>query len=119
MKVALRKIGNSVGLIIPKTVLARWGLSEGDHLVIGDEGIRPPAAAGAGKAALDELKRNIAAAVASQCSANEIRAHGLANLYRWRANGVWVSAYDEWQRILEGGGDGELFAAMLGRDETS
>ena len=28
-----------------------------------------------------------------------------------------MSAYDEWQRILESGDDGELFATMLGRDE--
>jgi hypothetical protein len=28
-----------------------------------------------------------------------------------------VSAYDEWQQLLEHGTDGELFAIMLGRDE--
>jgi hypothetical protein len=30
-----------------------------------------------------------------------------------------VSAYDEWTAILERGSDGELFAAMLGRDDQS
>jgi len=32
---------------------------------------------------------------------------------------MWVSAYDEWTEILENGGDGALFAAMLGRDDNS
>jgi hypothetical protein len=68
---------------------------------------------------LDELKRKLAAAVVAHCSARQIRAHGLANLHRWKRSGAWVSAYDEWQQILESGDDGELFATMLGRDERS
>jgi len=72
-----------------------------------------------GHEALDRLKRRIAAAVVSACTANQIRAHGLANLYRWKQAGVWLSAYEEWQAILESASDGELFAAMLGRDERS
>lgn len=32
---------------------------------------------------------------------------------------MWVSAYDEWKRILEHESDGELFVAMLGRDERA
>jgi hypothetical protein len=40
-------------------------------------------------------------------------------LYRWKAQGTWVSAYDEWTAILTTGSDGELFAAMLGRDDQS
>lgn len=119
MRLTLRKIGNSVGVIIPKAVLERWSLGEGDHLVVAEEGIRPAHAAAATHQALDELKRKLAAAVASQCTAGRIRSHSLANLHRWKASGVWVSAYDEWKAILESGDDGMLFAAMLGRDENS
>jgi hypothetical protein len=36
-----------------------------------------------------------------------------------RRIGTWVSAYEEWQEILESGSDGTLFAAMSGRDEDS
>jgi antitoxin component of MazEF toxin-antitoxin module len=119
MKVVLRKIGNSVGIIIPKAILDGWGLGEGDHLTIGPQGIHPPMATAPAHEALDELKRKLAAAVASQCTAQQIRARSLANLHRWRTNSVWVSAYDEWKEILESGDDGRLFAAMLGRDENS
>ena len=68
---------------------------------------------------LEEQKRRLAAAVAASFTARQIRAHGLANLHRWREAGVWVAAYDEWQRILEKAPDGALFAAMLGRDERA
>lgn len=34
MNVILRKIGNSVGLIIPKEMLDRFGLKEGDELIL-------------------------------------------------------------------------------------
>lgn len=43
----------------------------------------------------------------------------LANLHRWKRQGTWISAYDEWQQILESESDGALFAVMLGRDEES
>ena len=119
MKVTLRRIGNSVGVIIPKPVLVGWGLDEGDDLVVSSEGIRPPSTPMPAHELLDELKRKIAAAVASHCTANQIRAHSLANLHRWKRNGVWVGAYDEWKNILESADDGRLFAAMLGRDETA
>jgi hypothetical protein len=68
---------------------------------------------------LDELKRLLALAVVRQCTPREIRAQSLANLHRWKKQGSWVSAYDEWEDILDRGNDGELFAAMLGRDEES
>jgi hypothetical protein len=40
-------------------------------------------------------------------------------LHRWKANGAWNSAYDEWKRLLEDADDGGLFAVILGRDERS
>ena len=119
MKLVLRKVGNSLGVIIPRHALAAWGLAEGDALELSAKGIFPRAAALPAHEALDEHKRRLAAAVAESCSAREIRAHSLANLSRWKRAGTWVSAYGEWKKILEKGDDGELYAAMLGRDERA
>ena len=118
MKSTLRRIGNSLGIIIPKALLDSWKLREGDALHVSAEGIFPPNRLAAHEA-LDEQKRTLAAAVAARFTPRQIRAHGLANLHRWQESGVWVSAYDEWKRILESAQDGALYAAMLGRDERS
>lgn len=118
MKLTLRKVGNSLGIIIPKPALDGWELREGDQMTLSAEGIFPANRSGTHEA-LDEHKRQLAAAVVSGFTARRIRAHSLANLHRWRQAGVWVSAYDEWKKIMESADDGALFAAMLGRDERS
>jgi antitoxin component of MazEF toxin-antitoxin module len=119
MKLPIRRIGNSLGVIVPRTMLDSWGLGEGDHLNLSKDGIRPERRGGLSHPELDEHKRRLAAAVVSAFSANHIRAHSMANLHRWKAIGVWGPAYEEWQRLLENSTDGELFAVMLGRDERS
>ena len=119
MKVAIRRIGNSLGVIVPKPVLEAWGAGEGDQLEVTARGIRPTGRRGLSHQALDELKRWIALAVVRQFTPREIRAQILGNLHRWRRQGAWVSAYDEWRNIAERGDDGELFAAMLGRDDNA
>ena len=118
MKVVLRRVGNSLGVIIPKAILDSWGVGAGDTLQVSAAGIFP-SRAGASHEVLDEHKRRLAAAVATRFAPRRIRAHSLANLHRWRESGVWVSAYDEWKRILDGADDGALFAAMLGGDERA
>ncbi len=119
MKLELRRIGNSLGVILPKATLTGWGVGEGDMLELTERGIRPPAPKGTSHQVLDELKRSLSLAVVRRCTPQEIRAQSLANLHRWKKQGTWVSAYDEWTAILHKGGDGELFAAMLGRDDNS
>lgn len=119
MKLPLRRIGNSLGVIVPKATLAAWNVGEGDALELTERGIRPSPRAGLSHQALDELKRAIALAVVRRCEPGEIRAQILANLHRWKRQGAWVSAYDEWRDIARRGDDGELFAAMLGRDEDA
>jgi len=119
MKLELRRIGNSLGIIVPKQALQNWGVGEGDYLELGERGIRPALKSDSPHKVLDELKRLLSLAVIRRCTAREIRAQSLANLYRWRNQGTSVSAYDEWTEILQGGSDGELFAAMLGRDDRS
>jgi antitoxin component of MazEF toxin-antitoxin module len=119
MKLTIRRVGNSLGVILPKSVLDTWGLGEGDALELTERGIRPPSHPGFSHEALDELKRSLALAVVRRHTPQEIRAKSLANLHRWKSRGTWVSAYDEWQELIERGDDGELFAAMLGRDERA
>lgn len=117
MKIEIRRVGNSLGIIIPKFALDAWVLGEGDYLELTERSIRPRASSILSVEILDEHKRKLAVAVASLFTPNLIRAHSLANLHRWRKNGVWVSAYGEWKEIMESSDDGELFAVMLGRDE--
>ena len=119
MKVEVRKIGNSLGVILPRQFLKSWGIGEGDQLEVTDKGVRPRRMGGLAPHALDELKRSIALAVVRDFTAAQIRAQILANLYRWRKQGAWVSAYDEWGDIARRGDDRELFAAMLGQDDTA
>jgi len=61
----------------------------------------------------------MALAIVGQFTPSQIRAQMLANLRRWKCQGVWVSAFDEGQTIANGSDDGELFAAMLGRDDDA
>jgi hypothetical protein len=119
MKVVIRRIGNSLGVIIPKSSLDAWGVSEGDYLDLTERGVAPMARGGFSNDQLVEHKRRLAVAVVSKFPANQIRAQSLANLHRWKASGVWNSAYDEWIRLLGSADDGELFAALLGTDERS
>jgi antitoxin component of MazEF toxin-antitoxin module len=119
MKTVVRQIGNSLGVLLPKSLLDGWGVRAGDYLELSERGLRPPKQRASSQERLDELKRQLAVAVVREFSTREIRAQSLANLHRWKLQGTWVSAYDEWREILESGSDGALFAAMLGRDENS
>jgi antitoxin component of MazEF toxin-antitoxin module len=119
MKIALRRIGNSLGVLLPKATLDAWGLSEGDSLLLTESGIRPPARGGFTHQELDEHRRVLALAVIRKFTPREIRAQILANLSRWKGQGVWGGAYEEWSQIAATADDGGLFAAMIGRDENA
>ncbi len=119
MKVPLRRIGNSLGVLLPRATLDAWGLGEGDALELSERGLRPVGRAGFLHPELDELRRTMALAIVSQFTPAQIRAQILANLYRWKRQGTWVSAFDEWRIVAEGDDDGELFETLLGRDERA
>jgi len=120
MKLTVRRIGNSLGVIVPRTTLESWGIGEGGTLDLTERDIRPPVTrAGFSHEVLDELKRSIALAVVRGFTPREIRAQILANLHRWKSQGVWGPVYDEWEELARREDDGALFAAMLGRDERS
>ena len=120
MKLDIRRIGNSLGVIIPRTALEAWGVREGDALELTPRGLRPVnKGAGFSHQALDQLRRSIALAVVRRFTPREIRAQILANLHRWETQGAWVSDYDEWRDLAGRDDDGALFAAMLGCDERA
>jgi antitoxin component of MazEF toxin-antitoxin module len=119
VKLTIRRIGNSFGVIVPRAALDAWGLGEGDVLHLTDRGIVPPVSTARGHAALDDLKLRIAHAVVKEFTPRQIRAQILANLERWKRQGVWVTAYDEWHGLAVASDDGALFAAMLGRDDEA
>jgi Antidote-toxin recognition MazE, bacterial antitoxin len=106
MKVSVRRIGNSLGVILPKTTLDAWGVGEGDELELTARGLRPAIRGGFSHQELDDLRWSISLAVVRRCTPREIRAKSLANLHRW-------------QDILKSDDDGRLYAAMLGRDENA
>lgn len=117
MRVPLRRIGNSLGVIIPRAVLEQWGVREGDELRVEDRGLVP--ARQLRKDDLDELRLRRSLEIIRRFTPREIRAKGLANLRSWKQAGSWGSVYDEWEQILRDPDPGRLFAAMLGRDEDS
>lgn len=117
MNIVIRRIGNSLGVIIPKGILDAWTLGEGDMLTVNDRGISPPKVRAVTDP--DEDKWRHAMLVIEHFTPRQIRAKSLANLHRWKAQGAWISAYDEWLKILHARDDGALYATMLGRDERS
>jgi antitoxin component of MazEF toxin-antitoxin module len=119
MKLTVRRIGNSLGVIVPRTALRGWGLGEGSALELTRHGIRPPRRRRGAQTGLDALKRAIALEVAARHGTDEIRRRSAANLARWKRSGVWSSAYDEWHDIVSSNDDGRLYAAMLGQDERA
>lgn len=119
MRVRVRRIGNSLGVLIPKATLDEWGVGEGDELELDQHGIRPLQRGGFSHEQLDDLRLSLSLAVLRRHAAREIRGKILANLHRWKQQDSWVSAYDEWGQIARNEDDGPLFAAMLGRDERA
>jgi antitoxin component of MazEF toxin-antitoxin module len=119
MKVVVRRVGNSLGVLLPKATLEAWGVGEGDDLELTDQGLQRPPRRGFSHEALDELRRSIAVAVIERHTAREIRAQILGNLYRWKQGGVWGRPYEDWHDIASDNDDGRLFAVMLGRDEEA
>jgi len=118
MKICLRRIGNSLGIIVPRSMLEQWGLAEGDFLELSSDGIRPRAPRNAHDR-LDAFKRNLALEVLRRNSTDEIRRRSIENLERWKNGGAWCGAYDDWLKIIESGDDGKLFAAMIGQDQEA
>ncbi len=117
MKLQVRKIGNSLGVIVPRALLDAWGVREGGMLEANNGGIWPSGRKAHGHAELDELKRRISLEVLARHKPEDIRRKSLDNLTRWKRSGAWCGAYDEWRKILERGSDEALYGAMVGTDD--
>lgn len=70
-------------------------------------------------ALLDAKKLASAKRVVEACTLDQIRRQSLANIARWNGDGTWVSAHDEWRRLMEHGTNQEVIAVMTGTDERS
>lgn len=71
------------------------------------------------KTILNKMKLETAKAVLACTDIKSIRRHSLTNLARWKKNGVWCSAFDEWMKLMADGSDDEVKEAMTGEDEKS
>lgn len=71
------------------------------------------------KAELNQVKHRISCEVLSRFPLPEIRIKAFDNLARWKSQGTWGQAYDDWLDILENGDDLMLTAAMIGSSERS
>lgn len=68
---------------------------------------------------LDTRKLQTAKLILQNFSMTEIRNKSIENIRRWNANGVWVSAHDEWSCLMSEGSDEQVIAAMTGDDERA
>jgi hypothetical protein len=68
---------------------------------------------------LDEIKHRLSCEVLSRFTLPAIRAHALRNLARWKAQGTWGPAYDQWITIIETNDDSILILSMTGLDQES
>ena len=119
MRSVVRRVGNSLGVLIPIEIARRWGVGHGDFLEIDENGIRPSRTSENAQTKLDNLKLEISIRVLGSYDLSEIRDKALANLARWKENGVDGAAYTEWKKILRSTDDHALIQAMVGKSEAS
>ena len=117
MKLVIRRVGNSQGVLLPKELITQWGVEIGDFLLVNDAGIVPPPKKNP-HLVLDDLKLAISMEVVSRFSLADIRKKSRANLARWKKQGTWGAAYQEWSGLLKED-DADLVKTMIGRDDRS
>ena len=69
------------------------------------------------QARLDQFKLRLAQTLLEKIDLPTLRRKSLANLARWKSNGVWCSAYGEWAALLRKGSDHEVRTVLTGCDE--
>lgn len=116
MRVKVRRIGNSKGMIIPIEILREWGVDVGDEVDISGTMITPLREVSKHEL-LDELRRRIALEVLSLYGLDEIRKKSLSNLSKWRSQGVWGKHYEIWLEVVHD--DDKLRRIMIGADDFS
>jgi Arc/MetJ-type ribon-helix-helix transcriptional regulator len=106
-KIAAIKRGVSISEVVRAALVNLSQCDEFDSLVKNDQ------------SKLDEMKLSRAKMVISRFRIDQIREKSLSNLARWKSQGVWCSAYDEWTRLMESGDDIEVMESMVGMSENS
>ena len=115
--IVIRRVGNSLGVLLPKELTAQWGVGVGDYLTLSEAGIVPPPKKNT-HLVLDDLKLAISMEVVSRFPVDEIRKKSRENLARWKKQGTWGPAYAEWRDLLALD-DANLVKTMIGRDDKS
>lgn len=67
----------------------------------------------------DQRKLIMARRIVERFPMEVIRRCSLDNMSRWQRQGVWVSAFDEWRKILMQGSDQQVLDIMTGEDQMS
>ena len=119
MELKLRRIGNSLGVLLPRSLVERLGVVAGDVLEVDAEAFQLAHYAENAHTRLDAAKLQLAQKLLSAMRLADIRSLSLARLEQWKRQGAWVSAYEEWQRILCDGSDQELLDALVGLSDKS
>jgi antitoxin component of MazEF toxin-antitoxin module len=119
VQAVVRRVGNSLGVLIPIEVTRKLGIAPGDTIEIDENRIRAVQSKPNLHASLDAVKLEIGVRILSRFSVDEIRSRSLENLKRWKRQDVWGTVHEEWLRIVRAKSDGVLIGAMLGRDENS
>jgi transcriptional regulator with XRE-family HTH domain len=66
---------------------------------------------------VNDRKLWMSQAVLDVADLTTIRAKSLSNLQRWKAQGVWGLAYEQWWEIMEHAGDDEIIHIMTGEGD--
>lgn len=67
----------------------------------------------------DRRKLNMALRITEKFPLSVIRQRSLDNMDRWQSNGVWVSAFEQWRKLMTEGSDDQVLAVMTGKDQTA
>jgi len=67
----------------------------------------------------DRRKLSMARRITEKFPLTVIRQRSLDNMDRWQSNGVWVSAFEEWRKLMTEGSDDQVLTIMTGEDQTA
>ena len=118
MKLAVRRIGNCLEVIVPKATLSTRGVSGEGRCARTDRTRHrsrhgPACARGIGRAQRSDRASGRAAVHA----ARDTGADACRSRHRWRRQGAWVSAYDEWEGIAGAETQANFGGDVLGRSQ--
>lgn len=115
MKVKVRHVGNSLGILIPSNICKEMEIDVGRNLFICDQGVSFKNT----HKRLDDFRRNIFIEILSMFDLFDIRTYGINKLEQWRDQGVWSTLHQQWMDVLNCGSDDQLRKTMLSNSDKS